>query len=143
MAQAATLDEGFIAITRASGAVIVRVGCAKVREQQAVILRQTLMEAARLHGWRVAVGLEEVEEISSACIGDMLVARKQCEAMDGGLVLFGVNAKLAAALRPTGLLKSFAIARDHTKAVEMLKERRAEAPSILGRIGLGKKRGAA
>ncbi|MBC7772185.1 MAG: STAS domain-containing protein [Pyrinomonadaceae bacterium] len=113
-------EDAFVGVRIEDEVAVATVMCSSVRERQAAILQQTLVELAKSHGGRVLLDLCGVGMLSTACIADFLALQEQCKQLGGKFVLFGLASELASTLRTAGVLKNLNLAADEHDARKQL-----------------------
>lgn len=127
-------ESACISVTMTERCAIVGVAMPSIRDRQAQILQDRLIGVADHAEGRVAVSMEEVVDVTSACINTLVVVSQRCAAMDGKLVIFGLSRELERLFKITRLDKLLTVARGRDDATAHFDAQRQGA-------GLWSKRG--
>lgn len=101
-----------------NGVVVATIRIEKITEFEIAGLQNDLTEAARPHGFRLAIDMTRVLLMGSCGISLLLVLKKEADSRKGRLALFGLNDDLAGMLKITKLLPMFRVCKDRKAAVE-------------------------
>lgn len=89
----------------------------KVSEYESEILKNEALAAGADAGHRLVIDLSEVELLTSAGIGALILIDRECRLKGGKMALFGLTDELLGLLRMTKLDRVFAIRPDEAEAV--------------------------
>lgn len=109
-------ESACISVTVTDRCAIVGVSMPSIRDRQSQILQDRLLGVAEHAQGRVAVSLEEVVDVTSACINALVVVSQRCEALGGKLVIFGLSRELERLFRITRLDRLLVVARSRDDA---------------------------
>lgn len=102
--------ENALLIDRRDGVSVVTIAMPALRERQAQLVGNRLLEIAHHAKGRLIVRLDAVASFCSAFINELIKLSGHCNGLGGRLVVVGVNAEALKAIRATGLDRRFTIA---------------------------------
>jgi anti-anti-sigma regulatory factor len=107
-------------LSRVGDSAVVSLCCSKIEESQCNGLHSYLLGLARNSGGRLALELAGVRNFSCAWINAMMELTRECRALGGQLVLFGLRTEHQTILERTGLVRQLVVASSRTRALELL-----------------------
>lgn len=114
-----------LAVARHTDPAIARILCAAMRDHQAQVLHRALGPLINDARGRLVLVLDRVQQVTSAGINVLIDAQKECEALDGRLVVCGVRPELRELLHITRLDQMLAIADHEAQAVARFRDPQA------------------
>ncbi len=112
--------ETMFTLSRVGDSAVVSLCCTKIEESQCDGLHSYLLGLARNSGGRLALELAGVRNFSCAWINAMMELTRECRALGGQLVLFGLRTEHRTILERTGLARQMTVASSRTRALELL-----------------------
>lgn len=118
-----TYDDSFVSVAATTHVAVVSIELPSLRERQAVIMEERLMELAGQCQGRLAVGFSQVTDMTSAAINALIAVSSACRGAGGRLVIFGLDRPLRKVFASTGLDKLLTVAADADAALRLFNPR--------------------